>query len=232
MENRIFLIQVLICLIAVVSVWLLLNLPKRHSETSWKEQLQHIDILGALLLVLTITSLLYGLNRGSNVSWNSPLTLGSLCATLPLLIAFLAVETRFAVEPLAPAHVIFDKALVACYCQNFFGFAAFNALIIYLPLYFLVVLGMTPIRAGVSLVPTVVSLVFGTLLSGLVVKRTGKLYWLAVTSSTAATIGLIPIVVAPSLNDGLLPSIYIGSIISFVPQGVTLNASLVAISTS
>ena len=189
-------------------------------------------MLGALLLILTIFSLLFGLDRGSNVSWRSPLTIASLCATVPLSIAFVGVETRFAVEPFTPGHVIFDKTLFACYTQNFFGYAAFTALIFYMPLFFQVVLEMTPSQAGASLIPAAVSAVLGTLLGGIILKRTGKFYWLAVLAATAATLGSVPIAVAPSLDRGSLASIYTGSIISFVPQGVVVTSSLIAISTS
>lgn len=218
-----------LCLIAIVSVGLLLHLPKRQSETPWRKQLPRIDILGALLLILTIFGILFGLDRGSNVSWRSPLTIGSLCATVPLSIAFLGVETRFAVEPFTPGHIIFDKALIACYVHNFFLYAAFTALIFYLPLFFQVILEMTPAQAGASLIPAAVSGVVGTLLGGIILKRTGKFYWLAVFAATAATLGSVLFPVAPSLDVGSLASIYIGSIISFVPQGVTVTASLIAI---
>ena len=223
----------LLCLIAIASVGLLLHLPKRQSETPWRKQLPRIDIFGAVLLILTIFGLLFGLDRGSNVSWRSPLTIVSLCAAVPLSIAFVLVETRFAVEPFTPGHVIFDKALFACYTQNFFGYAAFTALIFYLPLFFQVILGMTPAQAGASLIPAAVSAVVGTLVGGIVLKKTGKFYWLAVLATTAATIGSILLAVAPSLNNvGALASIYTASVISFVPQGVTITASLIAISKS
>lgn len=220
----------LLCLIAIVSVGLLLHLPKRQSETPWRKQLPRIDILGALLLILTIFGLLFGLDRGSNVSWHSPLTIGSLCAIVPLSIAFIGVETRFAVEPFTPGHIIFDRALFACYTHNFFEYAAFTALIFHLPLFFQVIWGMTPAQAGASLIPAAVSVVVGTLLGGMILKRTGKFYWLAVLAATAATMGSIPIAVAPSLDSGSFASIYTGSIVSFVPQGVTVTASLIAIS--
>ena len=219
-------------MVAIVTVGLLLHLPKRQTETSWRKQLRRIDFLGALLLVLAISSVLFGLDRGSNISWRDPLTIGCLCTTVPFSIAFLAVETRFAVEPFTPGHVIFDKALFSCYSQNFFGYAAFTALIIYLPLYFQVILGMTPIQAGASLVPAAISAVIGTLSGGMIIKRTGRFYWLAALAATVATLDTIPFVVAPSLNSGSLPTIYVGSIISFAPQGITVTASLIAISMS
>ena len=230
-DARVFLIQVLLCLVAIASVSLLLHLPKRQSEIPWRKQLPRIDILGALLLILTVFGLLFGLDRGSNVSWRSPLTIGSICAAVPLSIAFVVVETRFAVEPFTPGHVIFDKALIACYIQNFFGYAAFTALIFYLPLFFQAILQMTPAQAGAGLIPAAVSVVVGTLVGGITMRKTGKFYWLAVIAATVATIASIPIAVAPSLGDrGALASIYTASIVGGVPQGVTITASLIAIS--
>lgn len=232
-DGRAFLIQVFLCLIAIVSVGLFLHLPKRQSGIPWIKQLPRIDILGALLLIMTIFGILFGLDRGSNVSWRDPLTIGSLCAAVPLSIAFVVVETRFAIEPFTPGHVIFDKALVACYIQNFFGYAAFTALIFHLPLFFQVILGMTPAQAGTGLIPAAVSVVVGTLVGGFTMKKTGKFYWLAVLAATAATIASIPIAVAPSLNRrGALANIYTASVVGGIPQGVTITASLIAISES
>ena len=230
---RAFLIQVFLCLIAIGCVAFLLHVPKQQSRIPWRKQLPRIDILGALLLILAVFGLLFGLDRGSNISWSSPLTIGSLCAAVPLAIAFVVVETRFAVEPFTPSHIIFDRALFAVYAQNFFLYAAFTALIFHLPQFFQIILGMTPAQAGAGLIPAAISVVVGTLLGGIVLRKTGKFYWLALLAAIAAVVGSIPLVVAPSLHhSGAQACIYTASIIGTLPQGVTITASLIAISTS
>lgn len=229
-NDRAFLVQVFLCLAAIILVSLLLHLPPRKAELSWEEQLKQIDFLGASLLILTVFGLLYGLDRGTNVSWRNPATLISLCATVPLLTAFLWVEARFAVAPFTPGHIIFDRTLVSCYAQNFFGYAGFTALIFYLPMFFQVVMEMTPAKAGAGLIPAAISAVVGTLLGGIILKRTGKFYWLALVASTVGALAAVPIAVAPSLKQGSLLTIYIASVASFVPQGMTVTASLIAIS--
>ena len=231
-NQRTFLIQVFLCFLAIVALALFLHLPKRQSETPIRKQLPRIDFVGAILLVLTVTGLLYGLNRGSNVSWRSPLTIASLCATIPLSLAFLTIETRFAVESFTPGHIIFSKALFVCYIQNLFAYAAFTSFIFYLPLFFQVRLGMTPTQAGAGLIPAGIFVVIGTVLGGVIIKKTGKFYWLTVLAAAAATLGCIPLIVAPSLKHGSLISIFIGSVIGFLPQGMTITASLIAISRS
>ncbi|KAL2040672.1 hypothetical protein N7G274_006651 [Stereocaulon virgatum] len=63
----------------------------------------------------------------------------------------------------------------------------------------------------------------------MIIKRTGRSYWLAALPATVATLGTIPFAVAPSLNSVSLPTIYIGSVISLVPQGIIVTSSLVAV---
>lgn len=231
-DRRVFLIQVILCLVAMILVSFLLHLPQRKSDFSWRQQVKRIDFLGALLLILIVFGLLFGLDRGTHLSWKSPATIVSLCATVPILAAFLWVETRLAVEPFTPAHVIFDRALFACYAQNFFGYAGFTAFVFYIPFFFQVVLTMTPAQAGAGLIPLAISAVVGTLLGGIILKRIGKFYWLALISASVGALASIPIAVAPSLRSGSLIIICAASIASFLPQGITVTASLIAISKS
>ncbi|KAL8952519.1 MAG: hypothetical protein Q9222_001587 [Ikaeria aurantiellina] len=228
----VFLIQVMLCLAAIISVVFLLHLPPKKSERSLKEQLKRIDFLGAFLVVAFVFGILFGLDRGTSVGWRDPTTLAPLCASVPCLLGFVWVETKFASEPFTPGHIIFDKALCACYAQNFFGYAGFTALIFYLPTFFQVVLQMSPAQAGAGLIPAAISAVAGTLLGGIILKRIGKFYWLALISSTVGALAAVPIAIAPSLFHGALITVFVASVISFVPQGITITASLIAIITN
>ncbi|KAL8688127.1 MAG: hypothetical protein Q9218_005881 [Villophora microphyllina] len=224
-----FLIQVVLCLIALLCIFVFLHLPKQKSEIGLREQLKRIDFLGASLLILIVFGVLFGLDRGTSISWHSPIALIPLTLTIALLLAFLWTETRFASEPFTPGHVIFDKGLFACYLQNFFGYAGFTALIFYLPLFFQVVLQMTPAQAGAGLIPAAISAVVGTLLGGVILKRIGRFYWLALISSSVGAVAAVPIAFAPSLKQGSNIVIYMASVASFVPQGIVITASLIAI---
>lgn len=229
-DDRAFLVQVILCVVAILSVGFFLRLPHKKSEMPAREKLVRIDFIGALLLILIVFGLLFGLDRGTNLSWRSPVALVSLCLPVPLLIALLLVETRFAVEPILPGHIIFDRNLVACYSHNFFLYAALTALIFYIPFFFEVVLEMTPAQAGTGLIPTAISCVMGTLIGGLLLKRLGKFYWLAVIASITGAVASILISIAPSLHEGSLITVYVASVLSFVPLGITVTASLIAVS--
>ena len=228
--RRAFLGQAPLCLIAILAVAFLLHLPKRQDDLAWTKQLRRIDFLGAVLLVLTVFALLFGLDRGINISWRSPYALGFTCASIPLLVSFLLVETKVAAEPFTPGHIIFDKALFACYAVNFLGYAAFTAYGFYLPMFLQVVLQMTPAQSGASMIPLAISAVVGTVLGGIIIKRTGRFYWLGVCAAIIATLGSLPIAWAAGMGVGSLPGIYTGSVISFIPQGMVVTVSLIAIS--
>ena len=136
-SRRAFHIQVPLCALAFVSVTLALKLPKSKTEDSdWKIKLRRVDFLGASVLVCAIFALIFGLDRGSNVSWSGPMTLVPLCLAVPLFMAFMVVELKVAAEPFAPGRIVLERSLIACYLCNFFSFAGWLSALFYVPLFF------------------------------------------------------------------------------------------------
>ena len=120
---RAFLGQVPFCVIAIITVALVLKMPPlAHSD--WKSKLGRIDFLGAVLLIATITLLLLGLDKGSNVSWSAPISYICLSLSLPLLVIFVLVEMKYAAEPFSPGHIMFGRALWPINVCGFFAFCA------------------------------------------------------------------------------------------------------------
>ncbi len=178
---RAFLGQAPLCAIAFTSVALILHLPKTDSS-DWKTKLRRVDFLGAIVMVCAVFALLLGLDHGSNVSWSSPLAIASLSVSLPLFILFVVVEEKLAAEPFAPRRIIFERSLFACYLCNFFSFGGWLSVLFYLPLFFQAVNGFSASQAGVRLLPGIVAGVSGSLFGGILMKRTGKYYWLTVSA--------------------------------------------------
>src|SRR5271170_2518015 len=117
-----FLGQAPVCLIAFLSVVFVLKLPVQDKK-DWKTNLKRIDFLGAIVLVCAVFGMIFGLDRGSNVSWSLPISYAPLAASVVLFAAFVFVEVKLAAEPFAPGHIIFERTLFACYMCNFFSFA-------------------------------------------------------------------------------------------------------------
>jgi hypothetical protein len=106
-----FLVQVPVGLFALVTGHLVLHLP-RPSQTcgqgqSFRAILRQLDLLGALLLILGLSSQLVGLSLGGNqLPWSSIWVILSLLASLLLLGLFMVVEAKTPAIPLIPSRML------------------------------------------------------------------------------------------------------------------------------
>jgi predicted membrane channel-forming protein YqfA (hemolysin III family) len=96
--NRAFIGQFPLTLIASAVVYSGLNLPKTE-DSHWKEKLRRIDFLGAFSLVIAVSCLLVGLDRGSNVSWSDTYVIIFASIFLPLFALFIFIEMKIASHP-------------------------------------------------------------------------------------------------------------------------------------
>jgi predicted MFS family arabinose efflux permease len=223
-----FMGQAPLCLVAFVSVSFVLKLPHKE-EKNWKTNLGRIDFLGAIVLVFAVFGMLLGLDRGSNVSWSIPLSYTSLTASLLLLGLFVLVEMRYATEPFAPGHIIFDRSLFAGYLCNFFSFGGWLAGLYYIPLFFQAVDGHGAAASGVRLLPAILAGVSGSLLAGYAMKRTGKYYWLTVTAYTMLVVGMVIIFLFAGIIINSTWGISVGMVLCGLGNGIGVTTTLIAL---
>nr|OQO28296.1 hypothetical protein B0A51_03915 [Rachicladosporium sp. CCFEE 5018] len=225
-----FLTQAPMCLAAFIAVSFALHLPKA-GDTHWRQKLKRIDFLGALILIGAVFTLLLALDRGSNVSWRATITLVSLGVSIPLFVIFILIEMKFAREPFAPGHIIFNRTLFACYLCNFFAFAGWLAAIFYIPLYFQVVYDMSATQAGLRLIPSIIAGVSGSLFAGFYMQRTGRYYWLTIIAYTTLVLGMIVItLVAPAgLHANVVVFIIIGLCMCGFSNGIGVTSTLIGL---
>lgn len=223
-----FILQVPLCLAAFIAVRLALHLPQTD-KSHWKDKLRRVDFLGAALLIAAVFTLLLGLDRGSNVSWNSIIAIVPLCISLPLFLLFVFVETKVAKEPFAPGNLIFHRSLFACYLCNFFAFAGWLAANFYLPLYFQVVDGLSATGAGLRLIPAIVCSVSGSVLGGFYMQATGRYYWLTVVAYFCLTAGMTIIFICSSVVVNSTPAIIIGMCLSGFGNGIGVTSTLIGL---
>jgi predicted MFS family arabinose efflux permease len=187
--------QIPLCIAAFLAVYFVLDLPKTdHSH--WRSKISKIDFLGALTLVLAVIALLVGLDSGSNAGWSATLTIVSLSLTPILFALFLLVEIRVASHPFAPGHIIFDRSLFACFMANFFGVAGQLAPLFFIPLFYQAVMGYTATQSGLLLIPPMLGGVTGSIGGGLVLKWTGRYYWVTVFSFALLLLSIVPLVIS------------------------------------
>ncbi|KAF7514143.1 hypothetical protein GJ744_004468 [Endocarpon pusillum] len=223
-----FLGQAPLCLVAFISVSFMLKLPPKE-EKNWKTNLGRIDFLGALVLVLAVFDMLLGLDRGSNVSWSTPLSYGPLVASALLFALFILVEMKCAAEPFAPGHIIFDRSLFAGYLCNFFSFNGWLAAIYYIPLFFQAADGHGAAASGVRLLPAILAGVTGSLFGGLVMKKTGKYYWLTVIAYTMLVVGMVIIFLFAGTIVNSTWGLSIGTVLCGFGNGIGVTTTLIAL---
>jgi MFS family permease len=155
-KARSFIGQAPLCCVAWLAVYFVLDLP-RPSHDHWLTKVRRVDFLGAFVLVLAVTSLLAGLDFGSNLGWSELTTIISLSLAPFFFAVFIFIESRVASHPFAPAHIIFHPALFAGYMANFFGAASQFGVFFFVPLFFQAVQGLSAFQSGLLLVPVMVA---------------------------------------------------------------------------
>lgn len=217
LHRRAFLIQVPFTALAILVVSLLLKLPKKDTS-DLASKLRRIDFFGAVTLVLTVFTLLFGLDRGGNISWTERTTVLSLLASFValLLFAFAEMHPSVAREPFAPKRIIAHRSLAAAYLCNFFGFGSSMCTIFNIALYFQAVAGRSASQAGFGLLPAIFGGVSGSLASGILMQRTGKYYWLTAGAYIAEFGGTILI----SLMTGVVVHNAIGTTFGLLTMSI------------
>ncbi|KAG8215494.1 major facilitator superfamily-domain-containing protein [Butyriboletus roseoflavus] len=150
-------------------------LPLKQVEGNVKKKLLAVDYLGAILTlvgsVLVLLPLIWG---GVTFPWNSPIVIGSLCSGVLVISLFCLWEWKGARLPIVPMYIFKHITVTGVYITMFInGFVFFSSLY-YLPQFFQVALGYSPIRSGVFLLPVLVSQSFASWTYGMHLFKTGR----------------------------------------------------------
>ncbi|MEV0277731.1 MDR family MFS transporter [Streptomyces sp. NPDC050610] len=149
-----------------------------------------IDYMGIVLVALGASGLVLGLEWGGNeYPWGSGVVIGLFAGSVVLLTAFVLVELR-AAEPMLPMHLFRNPVFTVCSVLSFIvGFAMLGAMT-YLPTYLQYVDGVSATMSGVRTLPMVVGLLGTSMLSGLVVSRTGRYRIFPIVGTAVMALGL------------------------------------------
>ena len=157
-----------------------IRIPVKDND---KSKIRRVDFAGAFCLCTALVLLLLGLNSGGNtVSWKHPLILTTLPLSGVFLIAFVIIEDRYAAEPIIPVRLLLHRT-VACAClTNWFITMSVFAIFYYVPIYFQAIQGFSTTQVGARLIPTSVGAAVGSMSSGILMRATGRYYWLNATA--------------------------------------------------
>src|SRR3954462_4874043 len=111
-----------------------------------------LDILGLCLAAAGVLGLTWGLVRANDAGWGSAEVVGTLLAGSLLLAAFVAWEVRTR-TPMVPPALFRRRAFVSANAVSFFMYAGLFGALFLMAQFFQTALGLSPLAAGVRLLP-------------------------------------------------------------------------------
>ena len=171
--NWIFYVNIPIGLVALFVISRLLPTMKTERAT------RNFDVLGGAIFTVAISFLLVGLTNKQFGDWTDPTVGGFILAGLVGTVLFILAEAR-AKEPIIPLDLFRNRTYTSSMISTFFASFAFFGAIIFLPRWFQFVHDFSPTNSGLAALPLMVGLIFSSIVSGLIVARTGHYKWLLV----------------------------------------------------
>ncbi|MCX5188614.1 MFS transporter [Streptomyces sp. NBC_00268] len=212
--------------VSVASVWLTLRVvPESRGARGVR-----VDWAGTVAFACFTGATTYGVVRAGSDGWTSGVVTGSFAAAALALVAFVLVERRVA-HPLLDLSLLRKPAFVGVLA----GALAFNGVafgvIPYLSIWMQTVLGMSPVRGGLTLLPLtgatmVVAILAGKLLHGVPARLTigggllligsGAFCQAVLDAGTGWTV-LVPGLVLVGIGTGFVSPAIAGAALAAVP---------------
>jgi EmrB/QacA subfamily drug resistance transporter len=190
----------------------------------------HFDLMGALSSVTGMSALVYAFIRAGSAGWSDLTTLAALVVAAFGLAIFVATETQ-ATQPVTPLRLFSDSQRSASYLARLLLVGGMFGMFYFATQFLQVVLGFSPVMAGVAFLPMTV-LLFGVsrlaarllgrfrplplMVVGLVLVITGMAWLSRLTPATT----YVPGVLGPMLLFGT------GVGLAFVPLTTTALAGV------
>jgi EmrB/QacA subfamily drug resistance transporter len=180
----IFYINVPIALAAMIVITRVLHMPHKRTD-------HRIDWPGALALIVCLVPLLIVAEQGREWGWSSGRALACYAIGVVGLVAFVLIERWYGDEALLPLRLFRNRTFSIGSVSSFIlGMAMFGAFIS-LPLYLQIVKGASPTQGGLELIPFVIGIMGGSILSGQLIARTGRYRIFPIVGSGLMVVALV-----------------------------------------
>jgi EmrB/QacA subfamily drug resistance transporter len=219
----VFEVNIPVGVIAVLVV--LAGLPYVRSRASWRD----IDFWGAFTLAAGIVPLLIALSITRDHAWTSPQVSGLLAIAAAMLAAFVFVEARTE-HPIVPLHLfknsVFSVSMVVGFITAFGMFGS----ILFTPLVFQGVLGISATNSGALITPMMFGLLGASTATGFLMRRVKYYRFLG-------TVGVAIVIFGMWLLSGITPSVpqwhvVVDLVVVGLGIGVTFPLYLTAVQTA
>lgn len=176
----VFYVNVPVGVLAVLAI--LLALPYVRSHATWRD----IDFVGSIALAAGLVPLLIALSITRDHSWTSPEVMSLLAFAAVVLIAFFFIERRVR-EPIVPFNLFRNNVFAVSVLVAFFTAFGMFGTIIFVPLLYQGVLGVSATNSGQLLTPMMLGLIVFSTIAGQLMTRI-RYYRLLITVGVATMI--------------------------------------------
>ncbi len=224
----IFYVNIPIGIVALIVIQRLLPTVKTPAAT------RNFDLIGGAIFTVAMVFLLVGLTnkglpnpttRGLN-DWSEATVGGFILIGIIGTLLFIVAESR-AKEPIVPLDLWTGRTYSATMVSVFFAAFAFFGAIVFLPRWFQVVEGFSPTNSGLAALPLMVGLIASSILSGLIVSRTGRYKWLIVGS--VALMGFAVLLMTQLTKDTPVPIVWLWMFVAGLGVGPTFSVPTIVI---
>jgi EmrB/QacA subfamily drug resistance transporter len=151
---------------------LVILISLRHVAENSDRDRARVDWLGAILAVLGLGALVYGLIESSRLGFDDRFVMSTLIASGVLLVAFLFVELRSS-HPMLPFSLFRSRMFAGTNLVTFLLYAALGGTLFFLPLNLIQVQHYPPTAAGAALLPFILIVSLLSRWSGGLIARYG-----------------------------------------------------------
>jgi len=202
------------------------NLAKTQGKTL-REAFGSFDVVGALLLTVTITCLILGINLGGNVfTWTHPVVLTSLALFAVAAVLLVPVERR-AEWPILPLPLLSTIPNANLMWSNFLGAIITNTVLFNVPLFLQAVRQTSATTSGLYLISPLVGVSITSVFAGFFITWTRRLKPLMVVGTISMLLGAVAVTC-------LSPTLPVGAMLMLIPgasigQGFFFPATMITV---
>jgi EmrB/QacA subfamily drug resistance transporter len=142
-------------------------------ESRGDEHVRGFDYIGVATLTTGLVALLVALDEADEEGWDSPLILGLLALFVLMMAAFVVNERRAGGRALVPRDVMSNRPFAAACLAVLLMSPTFFVALVYLPEFMQKILGYSPVKAWLGLLPMMGVFALVSFVSGPLYERLG-----------------------------------------------------------
>lgn len=161
--------------VTIVILTFILKAPApKNPDLNIKQQISQLDPFGTAVFVPAIVCLLLAMQwGGSTYSWQNARVIVLLILFGMLLITFIFIQRWKGTTATIPPHIIKQRSVAAGLLTTICMGGSMMSMVYYLPLWFQAIKGVSAVKSGIMIIPTVLALVIGSILAGGLTQRFG-----------------------------------------------------------